>query len=186
MKRTVLKARMAGAVGLASISMIALAACGGGGSVTTGGENEKSTTEASSEPATSEAPTSEAATTEAPTSEAVAPGEITDQDLDAAEQTFIDFFTAAANKDYATACKKTINPATKEPMTDADAQLCAKNLESSSSAEGIDPSLASYVTKENLEAKASDDGTIKISIMGSEFPYSLSKAADGNWYITLS
>lgn len=187
MKRTVLKARTAGVVGLASVSMFALAACGGGsGEVTTGGDGEETTTE-SSEAATTEAETSEAATSEAATSEAAGSGELqaaTDADIEPTKQLVVDFYDKAANGDFAGACQLALDPSTNVGMAEGSPSYgaCTQAMEGQKETFA---QVKGMMTLDIVDASVDPDGRLSIKIGGTDSGLKAAKGADGKVYIDL-
>lgn len=189
MKRTVLKARLAGAVGLASISMIALAACGGGGEVTTGGGDE-TTTEASSEAATtdaatSDAATSDAATTDAATTEAAAGIQpATEADIEPAKQVIVDFYDKAASGDFAGACGLVLDPTTHVGLGAGSVftNACVQGLEGQ---KDTFSQFKGLITADMVSATVEPDGRLAITLGGQPTALKAAKGADGNIYIDM-
>ncbi len=186
---TIRSIRRAAALGLGGTAVaIALAACGGGGTVTadetTSAAAETTTaSESATETESTEASASESATESAApeTSEAAAP--VTEDDLNAAKQNWVDFYTAVGNKDYEGACRLVVLPGSKQPMTDDLVKQCAEGASSDPNVDQISPELAAQVTPELLDARDNGDGTIMVSIQGQDMPYPNIKGDDGKWYL---
>ncbi|MCL6424070.1 hypothetical protein Bequi_11895 [Brachybacterium sp. JHP9] len=162
---------------------LALAGCGGSGTdAAPSSEAATASAAASSEAATTEAATTEAATTEAETTEAAAPAEVTEADLATAEQRYIDFVNALANKDANAACGFMMDPTTNEPVSGATQAVCASALESDGIMDQFTPEIAGVFTTDLLEAKPAANGTIDVTANGDSLGV-FTKAGDGQWYM---
>ncbi|MBK0330094.1 hypothetical protein I8D64_01565 [Brachybacterium sp. MASK1Z-5] len=110
--------------------------------------------------------------------------DVTDADLKAAKSRYIDFMNALADKDAKKACGFAMDPSTKKPIDGAALKVCAKQIEDSGMMDTFTPELVDAVDESMLDAKAEDDGTITLSIEGSnETP--MEKATDGKWYFKM-
>lgn len=173
------------AVGLSALALAgALAACGGDDTTAAPATTEAATTEAATtEAATTEAATTEAATTEAATTEAAPAGEVTEADLLAAEERYIEFINAAANDDAMTACGLTADPSG-EPVTGPVQEACASAIQESGALDQITPEMVPLFTTDFLEAQALPDGKIELFAGGTSSGVKMVKASDGQWYIS--
>lgn len=182
MNATLLKARSAGLVGLASISMLALAACGGGGEVSTDGGDEAS--ESTSAEATTEAATTEAATTEAPATEAAGIQPATDADIEPAKQVVADFYDKAANADFAGACGLVLDPGTSVGLT-AESTFMSACMQGMEGQKDTFAAAKGVITADLVGATVDPDGRLAISIGGSDSSLKAAKGSDGKIYIDL-
>ena len=185
MNATLRKAGRGSTLVIGSIALaFSLAACGGSESSREAPADEETTEEAAAEEeATSEEGMTEEETTEEEAEAAGSAEDVTEDDLAASEQQFIEFVTAVSDGDFPGACGFVLNPETSEPMSGADAEACGKGMESSGVSDTFTPDMASLFTEENLEASANEDGTIAMSLMGSDSGMQMVKGSDGKWYI---
>lgn len=176
-------ARHAGAVGVASVATVVLAACGGAGTVTVGGGTEptESTTAETTEPVMTTPPTTSAA----PTTPRPQLQQATEGDLEPAKQTVVDFYTKASVGDFAGACHHMLNSRTKVGLADGDPLHtgCVSSLE-----EDRDQfaQLQGRVSIDQVSATLQPDGRVDVRINDSESGLRIVKGADGGMYIDLS
>lgn len=169
--------RSAVVLGAAAVA-VGAAACGG----------STETTEA--DPATeeqAEEATEESAAEEETTEEEAAEGEaeaFSDEDLQGASDRFYEFLEYTVTGDFEAACGMVLNPVTDEPMSGEEAEACAGGMEGTSASQ-LDESALDAISAEDIEATDNGDGTVAISMMGSDFPYGMTKGSDGEWYITM-
>lgn len=156
------------------------------GAAACGGSTE--TTEA--DPATeeqAEEATEESAAEEETTEDEAAEGEaeaFSDEDLQGASDRFYEFLEYTVTGDFEAACGMVLNPVTDEPMSGEEAEACAGGMEGTSASQ-LDESALDAISPEDIEATDNGDGTVAISMMGSDFPYGMTKGSDGEWYITM-
>lgn len=169
--------RSAVVLGAAAVA-VGAAACGG----------STETTEA--DPATeeqAEEATEESAAEEETTEDEAAEGEaeaFSDEDLQGASDRFYEFLEYTVTGDFEAACGMVLNPVTDEPMSGEEAEACAGGMEGTSASQ-LDESALDAISPEDIEATDNGDGTVAISMMGSDFPYGMTKGSDGEWYITM-
>lgn len=177
------------ALGSATLAL-ALAACGSGGSVKTADPTTEAATTSAAAPAESSSAAPAATTSAAAPAEsssAAAPaGDLSETDITAAKQRFLDFVTAAVNKDGKGACSIMLDPTASEPTPIAPGPVldgCAQGIEGEADSIGMTPDQVASLTPDMLEGTAQPDGSVKISAGGQEFPFPMVRAGDGNWYI---
>lgn len=166
---------------LGALAIIAGAsACGsllGGGD-----EGEKSTSE--EQPAEGEGSDEETTTDSAAEGDDAAAGEaLSDEDIAAASERFVEFIHVLDDGDPVAACAFVVNPATGEPMTGDEATACGDGL--APSMEGLEPGSMDVIDASMIEATDNGDGTVGITMGGTEFPYSMTKGSDGEWYVSV-
>lgn len=133
---------------------------------------------ATTDPATTDPATTDPATTDPATTPA-ATGPVSQEEADASKQRAYDFIMAVDSGDYETACGMMLNPLTQEPMTDPT--MISGYAEGVRGEQQQTGQLAG-LTVDMLEARPNDDGTVTISVAGTDFPYNMRKASDGQWY----
>lgn len=165
---------------LALLAIGALVLALGLGAIGGSGEEGPTTTDTTTtadqtttDPATTDPATTDPATTPAAT------GPVSQEEADASKQRAYDFIMAIVSGNYETACGMMLNPLTREPMTDPTMiSGCAEGMRGEQQQTG---QLAG-LTVDMLEARPNDDGTVTISVAGTDFPYNMRKASDGQWY----
>lgn len=173
--------RSAVVLGAAAVA-VGAAACGGSTETT---EADPATEEQAEE--TTEEATEESAAEEETTEEEAAEGEaeaFSDEDLQGASDRFYEFLEYTVTGDFEAACGMVLNPVTDEPMSGEEAEACAGGMEGSSASQ-LDESALDAISPDDIEATDNGDGTVAISMMGSDFPYGMTKGSDGEWYITM-
>lgn len=175
---------LVGSVALA----FSLAACGGGSEDPAETTAEETAAEEAAEETTeaAEETTEESAeATEEGAEDPAAGGEVTEEDLTAAKESFLGFLNAVGEGDYAAACGFMLDPTTNEPMSGEMQEGCASGLEGSGGTSSFTPDMVAMI-EENLEATDNGDGTIALSAMGQDMGMQMVKGSDGKWYIDSS
>ncbi|GAA1331518.1 hypothetical protein GCM10009592_23030 [Brachybacterium rhamnosum] len=180
-----------GAVVLGSLAVVLGAAACGGSSDDAAAPEEK-TTEAAS--AAEEAGDDAAAAEDSASDEGgaasedagddAASGPLSDEDLTAASQAFVDFLTAAVEGDSEKACGLIKDPTTGDAFASNNLETCKSQFGSMTKAyEGQDSSL---FTTETVTAADNGDGTAAISFNGQDMGISMSKGSAGTWLVDTS
>lgn len=126
----------------------------------------------------------EATTDAAAEGDDAAAGEaLSDEDITAASERFVDFIHVLDDGDPVAACAFVVNPATGEPMTGDEATACGDGL--APSMEGLEPGSMDVIDASMIEATDNGDGTVGITMGGTDFPYSMTKGSDGEWYVSV-
>lgn len=166
-------------LGLALLALIF-----GVGALNAGSDDESTTPVSSpvssSSPAGSSSPASSSAAPSDPATSQAA-GAPADADVDQATQRYYQFIMAIDTGDYTGACRLTLAPGTDSPMGEADVAACAQSLEG----QGLEKGQASGLTESDFEGTAQADGTVKVTAAGTEMPFAMTKATDGQWYVSL-
>ncbi|WP_114854938.1 hypothetical protein [Brachybacterium sp. YJGR34] len=182
------------AAGLGALAIVAgAAACGGNEEEPTTEETEVVEDEgaaadeedgASDEGAEEDAASDEGAEEEPAEEDGADEGatEVTEDDLTAAEQQAIAFFSAIGEQDAEAACGLVYDPAADAPISGDVLAGCAEGLESTGMMESFTPEVVALFTEDTLESTANEDGTITVSASGS--PFTMVKASDGKWYLS--
>jgi hypothetical protein len=113
-----------------------------------------------------------------------AAGPVDQAGLDAASQRFVDFIQVMDDGDGEAACAFFIDPTTDEPVAGETLTQCGEMI--APQMEAFEPGSMDIVDVSMVEATDNGDGTVGISLGGSEFPYSMSQGEDGEWYMLLS
>lgn len=108
---------------------------------------------------------------------------LSDEDIAAASERFVEFIHVLDDGDPVAACAFVVNPATGEPMTGDEATACGDGL--APSMEGLEPGSMDVIDASMIEATDNGDGTVGITMGGTEFPYSMTKGSDGEWYVSV-
>lgn len=138
------------------------------------------TTTTSSTPSDTDSATptdTDSPTTDSPTPTAAGP--VAPEDQQAAKDRFWQWAQAVDGGDYQGACRLMTLPDQTEPMPEAGVSACADSLKG----QNIDQGQLTGITEDILDTRGNDDGTVTISSQGEDFPYSMVKASDGQWYI---
>lgn len=178
---------------------LSLAACGGGG------DEAESDAAPPEEAAEEEAPSDEggteedAAAEEGPSDEGGAEDDaaegddseggsaedVTDEDLEAAKSTALDFFNALGDDDLETVCEMAFSPVNDVPASEGGIDECVKQFEEMGVSDVYTPEVMELINEDTLEAEAQDDGNISIMVEGQSSPMEMQKADDGEWYVKL-
>lgn len=188
MRRTVRRSAVTlGAVALA----LGAAACGGSSDAESGdsGEDTATTEEAAAEDEATEEDTAAEEDTATEEDSAAEEGdeaatELTEEDLTAAEERFLEFLQVADDGDHEATCGYVLDPNTGEPAEGDRVQDCADNI--SGTLDSLEPGTFDILTADDIEATDNGDGTVSISLMGSEYPLGMARASDGEWYVSES
>jgi len=111
-------------------------------------------------------------------------GSLDQSELDAASERFVEFVQVMDDGDGEKTCSFFIDPTTDKPVEGETLTKCGEML--ASQEEGLEPGSMDMIDASMVEASDNGDGTVSISMMGSEFPYPMAKADDGEWYMVLS
>lgn len=111
-------------------------------------------------------------------------GSLDQSELDAASERFVEFVQVMDDGDGEKTCSFFIDPTTDKPVEGETLTKCGELL--ASQEEGLEPGSMDMIDPSMVEASDNGDGTVSISMMGSEFPYPMAKADDGEWYMVLS
>lgn len=187
------------ATGLGALALIVgTAACGGLGE----GEEAAETGDqpAAEEPATQEEPAAEEPAAEEPAAEEAADSAETaaeeaedaaaeeaapvdEAGLTAAGDRFLEFITVLDDGDAEAACSFFIDPNTDEPVTGATLTVCGETL--APQMESLEPGAMDVIDRSMVETVDNGDGSVSVSMAGTDFPYSMVEGSDGQWYLSL-
>lgn len=110
-----------------------------------------------------------------------AAGELSEEDLEAAKQRWVEFIHAVDAQDAEAACGYMLHPETGE--TGEGDPECEEGLE-----ETVLPQVESGEYAELdaslVEAEDNGDGTVTVTLDGEPFPLPMGQGEDGDWYIT--
>jgi hypothetical protein len=171
------------ATGLGALAIIAgTAACGGSGE----GEEAAETGEQSAtqeEPAAEEpaAEDEEGAAEEGAAQEA---GPVDEAGLTAAGDRFLEFITVLDDGDAEAACGFFIDPTTGEPVSGATLTQCGEAL--APQMESLEPGSMDIIDRSMVETADNGDGSVSVSMSGTDFPYSMVQGSDGQWYMSMT
>ncbi|MGP9536887.1 hypothetical protein ACT3SP_02695 [Brachybacterium sp. AOP43-C2-M15] len=110
-------------------------------------------------------------------------GSLSEDDLTAAGDRFMEFFEAIGEEDAEGACELLIDPDTGAPAEGSGLERCAAEFEKGLG-EDFDPSLVSVIDRAMIDAVDNGDGTAGITLM--DEPSDMTMAlVDGEWYLVV-
>lgn len=134
-------------------------------------------------------PTEEATTalptTEEPTTEEPSEGGVSAQDEEDAKGQFIGFVRALGRGDHDAACAVMLDPFTREPFAGDRVRDCEEILAASTDSDSTEDfkTLGEVLTPEGIDTEVQGDGSIRLTVYGTEFPSPMVRASDGLWYV---
>ncbi|WP_344356028.1 hypothetical protein [Brachybacterium phenoliresistens] len=140
-------------------------------------------TESTGEP--TEEATSALPTTQEPTTEETSEGGVSAQDEEDAKAQFLVFVRALGRGDHDAACGVMLDPFTREPFAGARIRDCEEILAASTDADSTEDfkNLGELLTPEGIDTEVQGDGSIRLTVYGTEFPSPMVRASDGLWYV---
>lgn len=148
-----------------------------GAAACTGGDDEQPTA----------APTPTATTSEAAPQPSDGGGDVTDEDLTAAADRFIEFLQAMDDGDWDAACTHVLDPETGTAPEGERLQLCAERGEAVMGEYGdvLQPGTFDDVDSSMVIAQETGDDTLALSVAGEPMDIPMVRGDDGQWYLSI-